>query len=571
MIIRIEKSGGSFRGAGLYYLHDKAAERDMDRMLKPKTDERVWFTDTRNCMETDPQRALDEMWRTAEDQNVLKRAAGVRTSGRACEDPVKTISLSWHKDDKPTAEHMVESADQFLKHMGWDAHQAVYVAHHDTEHRHIHIILNRVNHEDGRTLDDYRERKRAQGWALHYEREQGQVRCEQREARAHLRDQATEHTWPNAPEAPVPQRAANDHLPHNVVMMTRPFEREFNSFEALRASHDAIEDKAHLKVEQREERQQFFKDGAALFKETRHAVYDEVRAEYKEQWAALYKEARAAEHHAEAVSNNAISRAFHFAKNGAWEQAREAFGNRDSVRDAVAEEFKQRFADLKAQQMEDLRERQRDACDQLREVRDIQYRELLQRQRLERATVHAGIDLAVLDRDPSAPAAPANQNIQPTGSPDQHRAGATALEQGSPTTPDKLPGSALTPVAALIETAVRSEEGASIEGLPQTVTPEESSTNKQVADLAAGAIGSLASYVADQLGEMFAPTPPEVREAQAKADAKREAEKPAPSKPDANYEKIIADAIRAGEQDAKQRGEEWWKERDRGKGWERDQ
>lgn len=184
MIIRIQSSGGSFRGAGQYYLHDKSDDASLDKELKPETAERVWFSETRNCMNNDPFRALDEMWGVAEDQAYLKMQAGVKRGGRVCEEPVKTMSLSWHKDDAPTPEHMIEAADAFLKHMKWDEHQAVLVGHNDTEHRHIHIILNRVNPDTGGTLDDFREQKRAQSWALEYEREHGQVRCENREANA---------------------------------------------------------------------------------------------------------------------------------------------------------------------------------------------------------------------------------------------------------------------------------------------------------------------------------------------------------------------------------------------------
>jgi Relaxase/Mobilisation nuclease domain len=57
-------------------------------------------------------------------------------------DVTKAADVAAAKDDKPTPEHMIESADAFLKHMGWDGHQAVLVGHNDTEHRHIHIILN---------------------------------------------------------------------------------------------------------------------------------------------------------------------------------------------------------------------------------------------------------------------------------------------------------------------------------------------------------------------------------------------------------------------------------------------
>jgi hypothetical protein len=64
-----------------------------------------------------------------------------------------------------------------------------------------------------------------------------------------------------------------------------------------------------------------------------------------------------------------------------------------------------------------------------------------------------------------------------------------------------------------------------------------------VSDLAAGGIGALANYLADQLVELFAPTPPEVREAQAKAEAKAEAnrenERPARDDKAAAYDAII--------------------------------
>jgi hypothetical protein len=92
----------------------------------------------------------------------------------------------------------------------------------------------------------------------------------------------------------------------------------------------------------------------------------------------------------------------------------------------------------------------------------------------------------------------------------------------------------------------------------------------QMTDLAAGTIGSAASYLADQMGELFALTPPEVREAEAKAAAKREAQKsadtPAVEKPASDYDRIIADAIQIAEANR-----HWWTERDRGKDWERDQ
>ena len=617
MIPRIQSSGGSFLGAGRYYLHDKAADPSLDKHLKPRTDERVWFTDTRNCLEQDPGRALEEMWRTAEDQAYLKMQAGVKRGGRVCEDPVKTLSLAWHKDDMPTPEHMVEAADAFVKHMGWEQHQAVYVGHNDTEHRHIHIILNRVHPETGRTLDDFREQKRAQSWALQYEREQGQVRCEQREVsaarqaeQAGQRAQETANTQERTPEvdrtatverapmeaqAPSIGRAANDHLPHNVIMLARPHEQEFNASEKLREGQDTrsqaelvAEHHAELKDHQRAEREAFFKDGAKLFKATRHAVYDEVRQEYKAEWREFYKDSNDARQSAEMSSETAIGRALHFARAGQWEAARDAFDNRDSVRDAVAEQLGDRKADLKARQDTDLRERQRDACDALREVRDVQYQELLQRQRDERAAFKAGATLEALGIGPErgvgrealpTPELAANENRTAKAAIVSLEKAEPAVEGGQAGTrpDDRSCDDHVAGVVQSIEQAARDDDGGHID-LSNVPMPRHETVGPGhgISDLAAGGIGSVANFLADQLGEMFAPTPPEVRAAEAKASAQvrasAEAAQPARDEKAAAYALIIDSAVRAVEEErAQQQSDAWWKERDRGKGWERDQ
>ncbi|RTL70320.1 MAG: hypothetical protein EKK41_12815, partial [Hyphomicrobiales bacterium] len=397
MIVRIQASGGSFLGAGKYYLHDKLdAERAAraaggERIgMGGQSDERVWFTDTRNCLNTDPERALEEMWHTAGDQAHLKMQAGVKRGGRVCEDPVKTISLSWHRDDRPDVQHMVDSADDFLKHMGWDKHQAVYVGHNDTEHRHIHIILNRIDPENGRTLDDYREQKRSQVWALAYEKERDNVRCEERELRAARREGrepelkgnvARDGFEPSRRDTTQLVRApANDHLPHNVIMISRPLEQEFRADEAVRTTQ-LEQERMHLKAHQRAEREAYFKEGAKLFKATRHAAYDEVRKAYKSEWRQFYKDAHQAGFTANFAKDQAIKDAFDLAGAGRWQDARERFDARDDVRSELIAEFSLRKADIEERQKEEIAGRQRDACEALLLVREVQYQELLQRQR----------------------------------------------------------------------------------------------------------------------------------------------------------------------------------------------
>lgn len=613
MIIRIEKSGGSFRGAGKYYLHDKQKDGDVVP-LRDQTDQRVWFTHTRNTLNSDPERALDEMWRTAEDQAYLKLQAGVRRGGRVCEDPVKTISLAWHKDDRPDAQHMVDSADAFLKHMGWDNHQTVYVGHSDTEHRHIHIILNRIDHETGRTLDDYKERKRAQSWALAYEKEHDNVRCEERELRAAQRERRSPelndtNTLASASQdvgTPRPTRTpANDHLPHNVVMISRPLEQEFDADERARAVLDE-KDRATLKAHQRAEREQFFKDGGKLFKAARHAAYDDVRKEFKAEWREFYKEARQAGLGATGAKDKAVDEAIYAAYSGDWFKARTQFDGRDDQMKAVAHQFAERKADIEARQKEAIAERQQDVCDGLRLVRDVQYQELLQRQRNERASLAAGTELDALgisNTDTQKTSAVANQNIGAVAEPNaaQPREEQTKSEsvRAEPSVRDTAPeqpapdgkaGQAGLPahadaapapspleagqqalqedLLAAMDKTVPDQAGGAID--TSALIPAPSFT--PVTDAAALAIGSVASYLADQLGELLAPTPPELREAQSKAEAKREAEKPVPEDKSNAFARQIDAALRIIEEEKTQQdGHAYWEERDRGKGYERDQ
>ena len=64
---------------------------------------------------------------------------------------------------------------------GWHSHQAIFVAHKDKPYDHVHIVLNTVNPDTGRQLNDGLEYRRSQTWAAEYEREQGRIYCKQRE------------------------------------------------------------------------------------------------------------------------------------------------------------------------------------------------------------------------------------------------------------------------------------------------------------------------------------------------------------------------------------------------------
>lgn len=171
MIPKIHAKGSSFKGAALYLLHDKDCA---------DTSERVAWTDVRNLAVDDPELAWKVMVATAKDQDRLKAEAGVKTTGRKSSKHVLHISLAWHPDQSPDQEAMAKAADQALKAIGAGDRQALIVAHNDEAHPHVHLLINRVSPLDGKLLSSSNDRLKLSKWAEGYEREGGQIYCEDR-------------------------------------------------------------------------------------------------------------------------------------------------------------------------------------------------------------------------------------------------------------------------------------------------------------------------------------------------------------------------------------------------------
>ena len=176
MIPKINGLGRSFSGVAAYCLHD-APEPD-DR--RPRTSARVGWADTRNLATFRPERAARLMAATARAAPDLKRLAGVARTGRKLAKPVLHYSLSWAQDETPDKGEMSRAVDGSLEALGLEGHEALIVAHEDTEHPHVHVIANRVDPETGKaaTLDN--SKLQLSRWAEGYEREQGRIRCERR-------------------------------------------------------------------------------------------------------------------------------------------------------------------------------------------------------------------------------------------------------------------------------------------------------------------------------------------------------------------------------------------------------
>ncbi|KAA6325537.1 hypothetical protein EZS27_025264 [termite gut metagenome] len=70
--------------------------------------------------------------------------------------PVAHISLDFSMQDKKrlTDKAMVGIALEYMQKMGYENTQYIIVRHHDTDHPHIHLVINRIDN-DGKRITDF--------------------------------------------------------------------------------------------------------------------------------------------------------------------------------------------------------------------------------------------------------------------------------------------------------------------------------------------------------------------------------------------------------------------------------
>ena len=75
--------------------------------------------------------------------------------------PVAHISLDFSVQDKGrlTDSFMVDVAQEYMKKMGYKDTQYIIARHHDTDHPHIHIVINRIDN-NGKRISDQNEKLR---------------------------------------------------------------------------------------------------------------------------------------------------------------------------------------------------------------------------------------------------------------------------------------------------------------------------------------------------------------------------------------------------------------------------
>ena len=174
--------GQSFKGLAEYLLHD--AGRDASGEYR-QTANRVGWSETLNLDAAAPDRAWRLMLATANSANELKAAAGIK-KGKAVAKPVYHYAITFSPDDQTTPDTERAAVRSSLAALGLEDHQALAVRHVDTDHAHIHVMVNLIDpasgmsaaspvmQENGRKSSKRsNSRRKLSQWAAQFERDHG--------------------------------------------------------------------------------------------------------------------------------------------------------------------------------------------------------------------------------------------------------------------------------------------------------------------------------------------------------------------------------------------------------------
>jgi len=187
MVPRTSRQGCSFTGAWKYYAHDKRTAQQQAQGQEVRTRERVGFIYTEN------------LGGIEDDRAAIGLMIDTARQSRRCEKPVYAFSLGWHPEETPSREDMLKAGREALAVLKMQDHQALMIAHTDTAHPHLHIIVNRIHPETGKAINIFKDQEKLSAWALEYERRQGKVYCPARVFNALARQVAQEQDGRPAP------------------------------------------------------------------------------------------------------------------------------------------------------------------------------------------------------------------------------------------------------------------------------------------------------------------------------------------------------------------------------------
>jgi hypothetical protein len=288
MIPRVAKKGRSFIGAGLYYLHDKGA----------LTSDRVIYYETVNLPTENAQTAIKIMAYTAMHQAEIKEASGAAKTGRKLTQSVYSYSLSWAPDETPGLEEMREAAHETLQLLELEGHEAILIAHNDTAHPHIHVIVNRVHPETGIAAKLSCDQLTLSKWAEEYEKWQGKIRAPERVENNKKRRQRKAR-GENAFVKHKKDNTAANHAAQK-ARLKKDYDSRQGSDHTLDFSPPSPADHRRSLYQE--------KEALITFRKT------QIRQTHRPQWAALYKQQKIEKQELNDAQRSAYSRLRYYLK-----------------------------------------------------------------------------------------------------------------------------------------------------------------------------------------------------------------------------------------------------------------
>lgn len=271
--------GGGLQETAAYILQ---AQSNEDRKAGNRSHDRVGWVEKFHLdgvADGDAGRVMQE---TADRADDLKRAAGVRRSGRpATTPPVYHYSIKQHPDEPPlTKAEWLKLIQRINTGLGIpDGHQTLVAFHTDTETPHPHVLINKVNSITGRRFNIKDDLKKIQAICDDFDRERGlNFTPYRREKNDILRARAASHPDPSKRN----RRKAVPKKPH------KPSWAESAAMDAVEGCEwdDFLEERRIELLEferdtHREQKEKMDDEWKAL-KAARKAIYDDYRTTRKE-------------------------------------------------------------------------------------------------------------------------------------------------------------------------------------------------------------------------------------------------------------------------------------------------
>jgi len=294
-----------------YILHDQGR----------KTRDRVDWVMTQHLGGTAPEDAWSSMRNTWRDRTALKIMAGVPTTGRDNKTPVLHYTLAWHENDKPSPAHMQKVALESLKVLDLSEHQAVIAAHNDKGHLHVHVVVNTVHPETGKTAQLKYSKEKFSKWAEAYEREHG-IHCQERIKNNERRREAKKSRARNPNDIlmassgiDLPSRKPYVPVKHKAVSRKQWFEKKdiTDRMKTMRASLDA-----ELKSERDATWARHTRERNTLDAKSQTIIdagRKQIEDRYRPRWRDLYLHQKKEAKHVERIAGNILERAVYVFQN----------------------------------------------------------------------------------------------------------------------------------------------------------------------------------------------------------------------------------------------------------------